>query len=61
MYSTFEEVNLYVYNSIRGMFFDVVIWCLGPVVDETRPYGYLRHYLAVATVKVCQSWLRRRG
>jgi hypothetical protein len=61
MLSTFEEINLYVYYSVQGVFLDGVIWCLGPLADETREYGMLRQYLAVATVKVCRSYLRIRG
>ena len=58
MLSAFEELNLYVYNSVRGMVLDLVIWCLGPLVDESRPYGLFRQYLAFATTKVCRRWLR---
>jgi hypothetical protein len=58
MLSAFEELNLYVYNSARGIVLDAVIWCLGPLVDESRPYGLLRQYLAFATAKACRGWLR---
>ena len=61
MLSIFEELNLYVYNSVRGALLDVVIWCLGPLVDESRPYGLLRQVLAVATAKACRGWLRLHG
>ncbi len=61
MHSAFEEFNLYVYNSIRGMVLDCVIWCLGPMVDDSRDYGLLRHYLALATAKACRGYLRIRG
>ena len=61
MYPAFEEVNLYVYHSARGAVLDVVIWCLGPLADETREYGVLRQYLAFATVKACLGWMRLRG
>jgi hypothetical protein len=47
--SDFEEMNAYVYHSVRGVMLDVVIWCLGPYVDETRAYGLPRIYLARAT------------
>lgn len=60
MYSTFEQLNLYVYNSVRGLILDMVIWCLGPLVDESRDYGLIRHCLALATVKACRSWMRLR-
>lgn len=49
MNSDFEEINAYVYHSIHGALLDVVIWCLGPYVDETRAYGRLRIVLARAT------------
>jgi hypothetical protein len=45
----FEEMNAYVYHSVRGVMLDVVIWCLGPYVDATRAYGLPRIYLARAT------------
>jgi len=57
MHTGFEDFNLYVYNSIRGLFLDLVIWCLGPMVYESRDYGLLRHYLAFATAKACRSWM----
>jgi len=57
MNSAFEDFNLYVYDSIRGLFLDLVIWCLGPLVYESRRYGLFRQYLAFATVKVCRSWM----
>jgi len=56
MLTPFEERNLYVYHCLRGVCLDVVIWCLGPLVDETRPYGVLRTYLAAATCRACRSW-----
>ena len=60
MYTAFEELNLYVYNSARGAFFDAVIWCLGPLADDTREYGTLRCYLALVTRSVCRRWLSER-
>ena len=56
MLPVFQELNLYVYHSLRGMVLDVVIWCLGPVVDDTREYGLFRYYLAAATCKACRRW-----
>ena len=56
---SFDELNLYVYHSIRGLFFDAVIWCLGPLVDDDQEYGLLRCYLAAATRWACRSWLAR--
>jgi hypothetical protein len=58
MHTGFEDFNLYVYNSIQGLFLDLVIWCLGPMVYESRDYGLFRHYLAFATAKVCRSYMR---
>ena len=58
MLTLFEEINLYAYHSLRGMGLDVVIWCLGPVIDESREYGLVRLYLAAATWKACRSWYR---
>ena len=53
----FEEVNLYVYHSLRGLFYDGVIWCLGPLADDSRDYGLARCYLALATRRVCRIWI----
>ena len=57
MSSGFDELNEYVYHSVRGVFFDFIIWCLGPMVDESRDYGLFRCYLAVATRGVCRVLL----
>lgn len=56
MLTLFEEFNLYAYNSLRGLGFDAVIWCLGPVIDDSREYGVFRLYLAAATRKACRKW-----
>jgi len=53
----FAEVNEYVYHSARGVFFGCVIWCLGPVVDDTRPYNWPRMWLAAVTYHVCRRVL----
>jgi hypothetical protein len=58
MYLGFDEFNLHVYNSARGVFLDAVIWCLGPVVDDSREYGVFRLYLAAATYRLCRRVLR---
>ena len=58
MLSAFEEFNLYVYNSARGMLLDGVIWCLGPMIEEAREYGIFRHILALLTAKACRGYLR---
>ena len=61
MLSAFEEFNLYVYNSARGMLLDGVIWCLGPMIEEAREYGIFRHLLALMTAKACRGYLRIKG
>ena len=58
MLSYFHELNLYAYHAVRGAVLDLVIWCLGPVVDDSREYGLFRYYLAVATCKLCRTWYR---
>ena len=58
MQSSFEEINLYVFHSVQGAFYDVVIWCLGPLADDTRRYGLLRCYLALATRMICRQVVR---
>jgi hypothetical protein len=57
MYTDFEEANLYVYHSLCGAVCDVIIWCLGPFVDDTRDYGLFRCCLALATRRVCRIWI----
>jgi hypothetical protein len=49
VHSEFQELNAYVYHSLRGALLDVVIWCLGPYVDDSRTYGRIRVWLARAT------------
>lgn len=56
MFSEFEELNAYAYHSVRGAVLDVLIWCLGPFVDDTREYGLLRVYLARATRSILRRW-----
>ena len=53
MLSAFEELNLFAYHTACGAFYAFVIWCLGPIVDESREYGLFRCYLAVLTRKLC--------
>jgi hypothetical protein len=55
--SDFEEINAYVYHSGRGALLDLVIWCLGPYVDDSREYGRLRVWLARATRSVVRRYL----
>jgi len=61
MRTEFEEFNLFVYYSTLGVFLDTIIWCLGPLVDDTREYGLFRLYLAALTRKLCRGWLHYRG
>jgi len=58
--SQFAEINAYVYHSARGVLLDVVIWCLGPYVDDTRGYGLLRVVLARGTRAVLRRWCMAR-
>ncbi len=59
--SDFGEVNAYVYHSVRGAFYDGVIWCLGPVVDDSRDYPLFRLWLAAVTFRVCRCFIRAEG
>jgi hypothetical protein len=54
--SDFEELNWYLYYSARSFVFDVLIWCLGPYVDDSRRYGVLRLYLAHVTRAMLRRW-----
>jgi hypothetical protein len=58
VYTNFEDFNALVYYSLRAMLLDVVIWCLGPYVDETREFGRPRIYLAHATRALVRRWWR---
>ena len=49
MRSEFEELNEYAYHSLHEALLDVVIWCLGPYVDDSSEYGFVRICLARAT------------
>jgi hypothetical protein len=57
MYDRFTEANLDAFDALHGVFLDAVIWCLGPVVDETKDYGLARRCLAVATCSLCRCVL----
>ena len=59
VHSDFEEINAYVYHSGRGALLDLVIWCLGPYVDDTREYGPFRLWLARVTRSVVRKCLVR--
>lgn len=61
MHSSFEEANLFVFHAVKNVFYDGVIWCLGPLVDESRAYGWMRCALALATRKVCRFYIGLRG
>ena len=58
VHSDFEEINAYVYHSGHGALLDIVIWCLGPYVDDTREYGPCRLWLARATRSVVRCLVR---
>jgi hypothetical protein len=58
--SEFAEINAYVYHSARGVVLDMVIWCLGPYVDDTREYGLIRSLLARGTRAVLRRWCLAR-
>lgn len=55
--ASFNELNLQIYNLALGRFYDGVIWCLGPFVDDSREYGYFRCCLALATRRICRWYL----
>ena len=59
MYSDFEDLNLYVYNSAHEAVLDVLIWCLGPYVDRVGEFGYFRIYLAWTTRLILRSYYVR--
>ncbi len=56
MQSAFEELNLYAYHRAQGVVYDVLIWCLGPFVDESREYSRIRCLLANLTRRLCRRW-----
>lgn len=59
MFSAFEEFNLFVYWALVNGVLDVILWCLGPYVDDSREYGWFRHLLAAVTSRVIRVWLLR--
>lgn len=61
MRSDFEAANLILYYGMVNGFLDLVIWCLGPYVDETRDYGLFRRLLASLTRWLCNLWFTWRG
>ena len=58
MYCEFGEINAYVYHSARGALLDLVIWCLGPYVNDARAYGSPRRCLARVTRSVVRRCVR---
>ena len=56
MQTAFEELNLYAYYTAQGVVYDLLIWCLGPFVDESREYGLARCLLATLTRRLCRRW-----
>jgi hypothetical protein len=60
MRSDFEELNLFAYYALVNGVLDILLWCLGPRVDDSREYGWLRHALAEVTSRVLRFWLRLR-
>ncbi len=56
--SGFAEVNAYIYHTMRAAFYGGVIWCLGPVVDDSREYARYRIWLATVTCEICRRLLR---
>ena len=56
-----EEVKAYVYHSVRGAFYGGVIWCLGPVVDDSCDYPRFRIWLAAVTYRVCRCFIRAKS
>ncbi len=54
----FEDFNAYVYCSTCGWLYDVVIWCLGPYVDDRVDHGVARQALARVTRCVVRWWYR---
>ena len=55
MYTSFEDLNAYIYHSAQVVLLDGVIWCLGPYVDDSRGYGRFRIYLAQLTRLIVRS------
>ena len=56
MKSEFEELNQLAYESLRSGVLDLLIWCLGPYVDDRKSYGALRILLARFTRAVLRPW-----
>jgi len=61
MQAGFVELNFYIYYRMQGVLLDVLIWCLGPLIDDAREYGLLRLYLAGVTVRACRACLGLRN
>lgn len=59
MYREFEEFNVFAYWALVNGALDILLWCLGPYVDESREYGRFRRGLAAFTSGLILIWLRR--
>lgn len=60
MFSDFYELNVCAYWALVNGVLDVILWCLGPYVDDSREYGLGRQVLALVTCKLVRAWLRIR-
>jgi hypothetical protein len=60
MYSDFAELNAYAYWVLVNGVLDVILWCLGPYVDDSREYGFFRSILAEVTCRLVRIWLLLR-
>lgn len=61
MYSDFEEINLTLYYSLCASVLGLLIWCLGPVVDDSRDYGVFRLCLARLTCSAARKYYGIEG
>ncbi len=57
-HSDFSEVNAYIYHSARNLFYDGVIWCLAPLIEDSRSFGRVRIIIATVTCTICRRVLR---
>jgi hypothetical protein len=58
MQTSFEELNLYAYNALRNVAYDLLIWCLAPLIDDSREYSLARLYIAALACGICRRWMR---
>ena len=59
LHEPLTEANLLAYHRLRSAIFDIIIWCLGPLVDESRPFSVGRRWLARVTCMVCRPYFSR--